>query len=49
MVFLEVEQLSDIRSNDLKEFEPIVEENKDISSISKIKLEAPGTASMKNL
>ena len=44
-----VEKLSDIRSNDVKEFQLTLEESKDILNISKLKLEAPGTASRETL
>ena len=40
-----VEQLSDICSNKVKEFQPIVEKSRDMLNISKIKLEVPRSAS----
>ena len=44
MVSLVVEQLSDIRSNDVREFQPILERS-NMFNISKIKLDVPRTAS----
>ena len=49
MVSLEVDHLSNIRSNDVKEFQPILEKSKDMLKISKIKLEIPRTASRQTL
>ena len=49
MVSLAVDHLSNIRSNDVKEFQPILEKSKDMLKISKIKLEIPRTASRQTL
>ena len=38
MVYLVVEKLSDIRSNDVKDFQPILEKIKDMFNISKNKI-----------
>ena len=43
MVYLVVEKLSDIRSNDVKDFQPILEKIKDMFNISKNKI-VPRTA-----
>ena len=49
MVSLAVEQLSDIQSNDVKEFRPILEKSKDMLNISKTKLEVLRTTSRQTL
>ena len=49
MIFLVVEQLSNIRSNGVKEFQPTLEKSKDILNIPKIKLKVLRTASRQTL
>ena len=49
MVSSVVEQLSAIRSKDVKEFQLTLEKGKDILNISKIKLEVPRTATRQTL
>ena len=44
MVSPVVKQFSDIRSNNVKEFQPTLEKSKDMFIISKIKLEVPRTS-----
>ena len=49
MVSPVVKQFSDIRSNNVKEFQPTLEKSKDMFIISKIKLEVPRTSSKQTL
>ena len=49
MISLAVEQLSNIPSNDVKEFQPTFEKSNNMLNISKIKLESSRTASRQTL